>query len=123
MFALPAATDPQAALDAARARWRGAAIADYRFHVQRSCFCPEPYRRRYVIRVRDGRPVGAPQEVRADATVPRLFRVVQAQIDGEGTVAVTYGATGLPRRVSADPIPAAVDDEFTLRAGGLRPLP
>ncbi len=120
MFALPVATEPQAALDAAKMRWAETGPADYRFHVQRSCFCPPPYTDRYVVRVRDGKAVRAPKVIRALSTVPKLFRLIQEQIDGDGTIEVRYGKTGLPRSIAADPIPMAADDEFGVKAGGLR---
>lgn len=117
MFAAP---DPQVALDAARGRWKDAAIADYRFHVQRSCYCPAPYTRRYRIRVKAGKAVDAPQAIRSFATVTKLFAVVQESIDGDGTVEVEYGRRGVPLSIGADPLPMAIDDEFSIRAGGLR---
>lgn len=120
MYALPAAADPQPALDAAKARWAQQGLQDYRFAVQRSCFCPSTYTRRYRIDVVGGKAFDAPRWVDDIDTVPKLFAVVQRQIDGDGELSVTYDdATGMPTSIGADPIPEAVDDEFGITAGAL----
>jgi Family of unknown function (DUF6174) len=110
----PAITDGRAqhALDAARRRWRRARIHNYRFTLDRICFCPvgEPV----VMFVRDDRPVSPPSEFRRLATVRRLQRAVQHAIDARvHALSVHYDARGIPRRLAIDGHGAVADDEVT----------
>src|SRR3954451_1840850 len=91
------------ALDAARARWAATGLTDYRFRGRLLCFCPQSYTTPRTLTVRDGRARRPPQNLKPIATVPRMFRVVQRAIDRQvAGLAVTYGATGLPRSISID---------------------
>ena len=104
----------QRALDAARERWRDAAIGSYRFRVRIECFCGPSFTRPAVIVVRHGRPVDPPRRLRGVATVPRLHRVVQGAIeDRVDGLSVRYGRRGVPRRVAINPSRMVFDEEIT----------
>ena len=114
----------QRALDAARERWRDAAVETYRLRVRALCFCAPRFTRPAVIRVRDGRPIDPPRRLRNVATVPRLHRVVQKAIDERvDGLTVRYGRRGVPRSVAIDAQRMLADEEITylvdwIRAGG-----
>jgi hypothetical protein len=112
-LATPArADDPQAALDAARTHWANRGLTNYGFQVQRSCFCPPQYTRRYRIHVRAGAAVGAPKVARDYDTVPKLHGIVQDAIDNHAaSLSVTYDTDGVPTSIAIDHIEYAVDDE------------
>lgn len=110
-------------LAAARARWRRAKLhGDYRFRLRVSCFCPEAGVER-TIRVRDGKPHGGRYADLSVDTVPEMFRLIARALDDPdaGDVDVRYDdALGYPRRASVDRIEAAIDDEISWTARGLR---
>jgi hypothetical protein len=121
--AAPAAADPTreaVKLAAARERWSAQHARDYTFRLRLSCFCVlrEPVK----IHVRDGKPRGTPRALRRFDTVPELFKRIREEIDrgGDGLDA-RYGAlTGVPRDFSADPLPRAIDDEYSVTVRRLR---
>lgn len=121
----PALNDPRrAALSAARARWRTAGLRSYRFRLRVVCYCPGAGTRR-TIRVRDGKPHGGQGADSVVDTVPEMFGQIAAALNSSrsGDVAVRYDAElGYPRSASIDRIKAAIDDEISWSAGGLRPL-
>lgn len=121
----------------ARAAWKATAAAkDYTLQVEQSCFCPAV---RVTSTVTAGRvtdsevePLGgkrarsaAASDGRRARTVEDLFALIE-RYDAE-RVQVTYSAQGVPLSVVGDPVPDAVDDEFTYTvlfrasAGGTRP--
>ncbi|MGH7507018.1 MAG: DUF6174 domain-containing protein [Longimicrobiales bacterium] len=109
-------------LEDARERWAAAAIDNYTFVLQRSCFCAggnEPVR----IVVRDGVPASytvvetgdpLPQEWReAYPTVEELFDIIEDAIEDADEIVVSYdSARGYPVRVDIDYIGRAIDDEM-----------
>jgi hypothetical protein len=100
----------QRRLDAARRRWRRADIHNYRFAIERSCFCLP--RGLMVLFVRGDRPVNAPPSFRSVATVRRLQRTVQRAIDAEvHDLSVRYDRRGVPRDIGIDRFGMAADDE------------
>ena len=102
----------QRALDRARKRWRRADIHNYRFSLDRACFCPPTDTP--VLFVRNDRPVNATADTRLVATVRRLQRRVQAAIDDEvAGLDVRYDRRGIPREIGIDQIKFAVDDEVS----------
>jgi len=102
----------QRKLDGARRRWRRAGIHNYRFELERSCFCVQ--RGSVVLFVRDDRPVDAPATLRDVATVRRLHRTVQGAIDDEVPgLSVAYDRRGIPRSIGIDRIRFAIDDEVS----------
>ena len=120
--AAPAAASPAreaAKLADARDRWRAQRALDYTFRLRLSCFClvRDPVK----IRVRDGRPRGTPPSLRRFDTVAELFARIEEEIDRGGKqLDVVYGRTGIPRDFSADPLPRAIDDEYSVTVRRLR---
>jgi hypothetical protein len=111
----------QRALDAARERWRDAAIGSYRFRIRILCFCAPRFTRPAVIVVRDGRPVDPPRRLRRVATVPRLQRAVQEAIDDRvDGLSVRYGRRGVPRGVAIDHERMLADEESTYVVNWIR---
>jgi hypothetical protein len=103
--------DAQHQLDRARAKWKAARIASYRYEARRMCFCPTTGW--HVVNVRRAVPS---KHVHADvkdlATVPRLFRMVQRAIDANAHgLVVTYGAHGVPTKISVDTYANVIDEE------------
>ena len=107
-------------LAANQALWAQKAPKSYAITVERQCFCPTA---QYDIVVtdgivtqvtHDGAPV-QPAEVQGlPKTVPELFAVV-AGLPPEASVEVTFSPDlGFPSFIKVDPIPNAVDDEYTI---------
>ena len=121
--AAPVAAGPAreaAKLAGARDRWQAQHARDYTFRLRLACFCVQrdPVR----IRVRDGKPRSTPRSLRRFDTVPELFARIREEIDrGAKGLDARYGArTGVPRDFSADPLPLAIDDEYTVIVRRLR---
>ena len=115
-----AAADEAAKLAKARERWAAQHAIDYSYRVRVSCFCPD--RDPVTIRVRDGEPRSTPRRLRRFDTIEELFRRIAEELE-RGTEAPTarYARrTGAPRRISADPIPQAIDDEYVVTVRKLR---
>jgi hypothetical protein len=114
----PDRPDPQIAngtlqrgLDAARERWKAAHLGSYRYTLSVSCFCP-PNAHLYVVR--NGVPRKSAAGDRDLATVPRLFRLIQRNIDrGVADLTVTYAGRGVPRSIAVDGSRQIADDEVT----------
>lgn len=64
-------------LDAARHRWKAAGLRSYRYEIRRQCFCPP--QTSVLVVVRHGTPTRFPAGLRDVATVPRLFKLIQAR--------------------------------------------
>ena len=106
----------QRALDRARKRWRRADIHNYRFALERSCFCRPS--NTPVLFVRNDRPVNATADNRSVATVRRLHRRVQSAIDDKvAELDVRYDRRGIPREIGIDQLRFAVDDEVSYSVG------
>jgi hypothetical protein len=108
-------------LAANQALWQSLAIDDYVITIERQCFCPGG---QYEITVVDGVVAGVknddglpvrPAEVQGlPKTVPELFALVAA-IPPQAALTVSWDvALGLPMLISVDPIPNAVDDEYSI---------
>jgi hypothetical protein len=124
LVALPAsaAADELSDLRAAQERWVAADIHDYTFRIQIGCFCPTNITKPRDVKVSNDKPVDPPKHVRSYSTVPRLFRVVQHAINADAaSLTVTYGKTGLPRRIFIDYDEQIADEELGLTASRLRP--
>lgn len=101
--------------------WTSKGIDDYRITIERQCFCPGG---QLVFTVVDGvvtgvvndqgqvlRPTDVPDQPK---TVPELFALV-AGLPAESAVNVSYNEDfGFPSLISVDPIPNAIDDEYTI---------
>ena len=114
-------------LAANQALWLQKGPNDYVLTIERQCFCPSA---QYEITVsngivgsvtRDGVAVG-PSEVQGlPKTVPELFAVV-ATLPPDAAVTVSYDPDlGFPTSISVDPIPNAIDDEYTILVYSLKP--
>lgn len=120
--------DPQIAdgtlqrrLDSARKRWNAAHLRSYRYAVSTSCFCAPSGA--VVYAVRNGRPRVPQRGEKSLATVPRLFRTIQAAIDGRvAGLDVAYGARGVPKSISIDNRANVADDEVAYAIAGFRRL-
>jgi hypothetical protein len=123
------------ALDLARnrQRWASAALHDYEFDYQLSCFCgpdaTEPVHIVVqndhivtVVRSRDGLPAGTTYG--GWPRVDELFAEVQQRLDQRvARLEVSYDATyGYPHSIILDIELMAADDESFETAGNLRPL-
>ena len=103
----------------ARERWSSQHARDYTYRLRLSCFClpTDPVK----IRVRDGKPRGTPRRLRRLDTIEELFARIQEEIAKRTAgLDVRYGPRGVPLDFSADPIPMAIDDEYTVRVRRLR---
>jgi hypothetical protein len=107
-------------LAAQQAIWQSHAIDDYVITIERQCFCPGG---QFVITVQDGIVVSVTQDmlpVRPDQvanvpkTVPELFALA-AKLPPASLVSLSYDELlGFPMQLSVDPIPGAVDDEYSI---------
>lgn len=114
------ATTPEA-LDAARARWHGAGLDDYRFVYGVSCFCPEDVRGPFTITVRDGAVAEVLYQGRAlDPADPRhptldaLFETLAEAFDRDAaSVRARYDdGLGFPASAYIDYEALAADEEL-----------
>jgi hypothetical protein len=132
-YAAPAADAPDpsiadgsaaTALAAARHLWHAKGYSDYRFVLQRGCFCSPESVQPYTLTVRKRRAVRPPATFAKLATARALFGEIAAGIaNGDHRFGAAYDRrTGFPLFVSRDPIAQAVDDEYTLTASKLRRL-
>jgi hypothetical protein len=122
LAATPAGDDQteQAQLDDARARWRRQRAIEYRFRIQRICFCADA-RDPVIIRVRRGTPRNPPAAFRDVGTARRMFSFIQAAIDGKGAIAADYAPkTGFPTRIDSGPLPPIPDAGLGYRIDHLR---
>jgi hypothetical protein len=120
--------DPQIAdgtlqrhLDSARKRWNAAHVRSYRYAITTTCFCAPGGAVVYVVR--NGRPQVPRRGEKSLATVPRLFKTIQAAIDANvAGLDVTYGARGVPKSISIDNAANIADDEVAYAIAGFRRL-
>src|SRR6188508_2757497 len=134
-FALPALAD--ANLDAARARWKSAAISSYEYGYNKYCDCHRESPPETVVTVRGGtvtgvrhRPVGTAVEVPAADknlqyywTVDGLFELVASALARGVQVRTAYDADlGFPREIYIDYDTNLIGDELDLRMTGVTRL-
>ena len=109
----------QRSLDAARAQWRGAGLADYHYDAALVCFCVPDVRAPARVTVRGGRPGAVPEHLASAATVARLFELVQEAIDARvATLTVEYGELGVPGWIWIDRSARMADEERGYRIEG-----
>lgn len=121
----PAITDGTAAREfkAAREKWLGKKIRNYRFTVERYCFCVGPGK--VKITVRNGKPARIhPRPWHGPRTVPGMFRVIGQAIKRKAAdLEVRYHPRlGFAKRVSIDYIAMAADDEIGYRISAFKRL-
>lgn len=121
-------------LERSQQRWRSRDIADYRYVVQRSCFCGGEVVRAVVVEVRGGEVTS--RRYRDESTplawhdptlwpsVEGLFELVRDAVErGADRVEVDYHPEhGYPVSIRIDEMLRAVDDELTITASGLERL-
>ncbi|HVY65222.1 MAG TPA: DUF6174 domain-containing protein [Gammaproteobacteria bacterium] len=135
--ALPAAARADAALDAARAKWRTAKLTSYEYGYHKFCECHRDSPPETVVTVRDGkvvgvrhRPVGFTTEVPAAEknfeyywTVDGLFELIASALDRHVEVRAQYDATtGYPTQIYIDYDKNLIGDELDVRLTGVTPL-
>jgi hypothetical protein len=136
--ALPGLASADAALDAARARWRQAGLHSYQYGYRKFCECHRDAPPETVVSVRDGkvvdvrhRPVGFTNEVPAAEknfeyywTVDGLFELLETAFERHVEVRADYDAKlGFPTNIHIDYDKGSVSDDLDLELTGVSPLP
>lgn len=135
-LAAPAAF-ADAELDAARARWRAAALVAYEYGYHKFCECHRESPPETTVTVRDGsvtgvrhRPAGSTTDVPAADknfeyywTVDGLFGAIESALARGVQVRAAYDAElGFPREIYIDYDPDFIGDELDLRLTGVARL-
>jgi hypothetical protein len=135
--ALPGVVRADAELEAARARWQGAALDAYEYGYHKFCECYRDSPPETIVSVAAGevtrvrhRPAGATVEVPAADrnfsyywTVDGLFALLQSALERGVLVRATYDATlGYPRELYIDYDADFIGDELDLRVTSVVPL-
>ncbi len=124
----PPADPRRGSLDAARAAWADAEISTYAYDVQFSCECPESSSGPFQVTVVDGAVVSVRhlfgiEADHAGRTIEQVFDAIEASLDADHQVDVTYdAATGVPGRVFLDLEAMAVDGGDASEISNLRLL-
>jgi hypothetical protein len=133
---VPAFAD--ADLDAARTRWRAAALTGYEYGYHKYCDCHRDSPPETTVSIRDGkvirvrhRPAGTTTDVPAADknldyywTVEGLFQLIGSALERGVQVRASYDAAqGFPREIYIDYDPDLIGDELDLRLTSVRPLP
>ena len=110
--------------------WADAGIDSYTFTISRGCFCPPEAIGPFVVTVEDGEvtavsrggvAVGANDTHGVPLTIDGVFDLLGAVAD-EAELTVTWHAgLAYPIEASVDPLPHAIDDEYTLVITELTP--
>lgn len=108
--------------------WKQRGIDDYTMLVGRSCFCPpqDPYEITVVDGVvttvtSKGAPVPPAEVADIPTTVPALYALIR-RLPVESLRSVRYElGPGIPSAISVDPVPNAVDDEYSIIVSALTP--
>jgi hypothetical protein len=104
----------QKALNQAKRTWRARGPHSYSYRLQLLCYCTQEARTPHTFVVRNGRPRNPPKGWKKQATVWRLFKLVQQAIDQRvDGLEVRYRANGSLKVLSVDRYAMAVDDEYT----------
>lgn len=117
-------------LEAARQRWRDAAMDDYQMTLQRICFCPVPdYTGPFEVTVRDGDVStvmleGASVDAERGVSVDALFALIDDAYErGAVEVALEFDPElGYPTSVGIDYDFQMADEEIGYRVSDLRRL-
>jgi hypothetical protein len=110
-------------LNDARQTWRRIGPKSYSYRLQLYCFCKSDSLRPRTFVVRKGKPRHPPKGWKKEATVPRLFKLVQEAIDhGVDGLQVEYRPNGALEQLSVDRYARAVDDEYQYTVDRFRRL-
>jgi len=124
--------EPQDDLAIAQRRWQAAAIADYSFTFQRSCFCLHTATRAVTVTVHqrawatlmyeDDGTAADTSLFRDFLTMERVFSFLRGSLEEDpATFEARYDAQlGYPAEVSIDYLANAIDDELSLWIAGFR---
>lgn len=123
-------TELQREVAARAALWGQAGIDSYSFTITRGCFCPPessgPFRvtvesRAVTAVTYGGEPVVGNAVAGFTLTIDAVF-VSLLTLGPEAALTGTWDEErGFPTDISVDPIPNAIDDEFTIRIEGFEP--
>ena len=114
---------------AQRLVWDAQHIRTYTFTIERQCFCPPDFGGPFEVTVVEGAPtlvtfqggVALADRVQdLPKTMEAVFNVVFQNAATEPLV-VYDDRFGFPLRIGVDPIPNAIDDEFTIVVSNFRP--
>jgi hypothetical protein len=110
--------------------WNAKNVASYQLSVTRTCFCPSVPTYRITVRAgvvtevtKDRQPVDPAEVASLPKTVPELFAIAAGLPPDQAFDIAWDPDWGFPNRIDVDPIPNAVDDEYTIAAVGFTPLP
>lgn len=106
----------------ARGTWRRRRLRNYRYRIERACFCSPQFRGPVRITVREGRPRRTPKPFRDVDTVRELFVTVEELISAH-ELSARYDARGVPRRIEADPVEGLADEEVAYLVSRFHRLP
>lgn len=105
------------------AKWASAGIDSYTFTITRSCFCPPESSGPFEVTVEsgittsvlyEGKPLAAGQIGNVPLTMEAAFAALLAGEEGATMEATWDPDLGFPVSVAVDPIPNAIDDEFSI---------
>ena len=107
---------------AARAKWLGAGITDYRFSISASCYCIPIGD--VLVTVRGRKKTASNPDWYGPRSVPALFKVVHTAIkDRAASLVVRYDrTTGRPRFISIDRSRQIADEEIAYTVKAFRRL-
>ncbi|HEX5589723.1 MAG TPA: DUF6174 domain-containing protein [Candidatus Limnocylindrales bacterium] len=114
-----------------QAAWAERAIDSYTVSITRACFCPPGAIGPYVITVVDGSATevlfeGAPADpslvgTAFPLTIDAVFERLR-NLEPRATMTATWDPDwGFPTSVSVDPIPNAIDDEYSISIAAFAP--
>lgn len=117
----------------AKNKWKQQANQHYIYTLQRSCFCPEEFRKPMRVRVKDNKIVQVllvpenitkPVSYRGALSVERLFNIIQKGIDSNAaSIKVRYDKKyGYPTSINIDQDVRIADEELNYKASGMRLL-
>jgi hypothetical protein len=113
----------QKALDAAKRTWRQQGPRSYTYPLQLSCYCTTDAVQPHTFVVRDRKPRHPPKGWKGQATMWRVFKLVQRAIDERvDGLDVEYRAGGSLKVLAVDHDSMTVDDEYTYYVDRFRAL-
>lgn len=112
----------EAALQVAEATWHRQHLQNYRYTLQRGCFCPPSENPPIQVIVRDGRVVSPASDLHP-RDMAALFTLIREAIRNQAS-AVTVGYDpeyGYPTRIVIDPDSRMADEEIEFTLSGFQP--
>jgi hypothetical protein len=124
--------DIQADLDTHRQAWQSLNIDQYTYHLQRICFCQDPYTSPGIVHVSNGEITsvehaltGDPLPVEIFLTADALFTEIEKGIEAHAdNIVVEYDPSfGYPTALDIDFLTELADEEVSFRASELVVIP